>query len=88
PTGEKTTVVSAVPDTQTNVFTVGGAWSPTVMNSALDKLTILELQGKANVSRALKIPSSDGSVNTELPTSAIRANSIMAFDSAGYPILI
>lgn len=41
PTGEKTTVVSAVPDTQTNVFTVGGAWSPTVMNSALDKLTIL-----------------------------------------------
>lgn len=88
PTGEKTTVVSAVPDTQTNVFTVGGAWSPTVMNSALDKLTILELQGKANVSRALKIPSSDGSINTELPTAAIRANSIMAFDSAGYPILI
>lgn len=74
-TGSSSTLGSQVPQTQATVITNLGGFLPTVLNNALDKLTILIQQLTTTVSAALSFPISDGNaVNGTLPTQTQRAN--------------
>ncbi len=78
------TITSQVADTQEVELTNNGGFYPRVINDALDKLVILIQQVKNLTTRSLKFPLSDGeALNTELPTAAVRANKVLAFDTNG-----
>jgi hypothetical protein len=63
-----------------------GGFYPRVINSALDRLTILLQQLASVVSRTLKFPLSDGPVG-DLPGRSARAGTVLAFDEAtGEPV--
>lgn len=62
------TITSAVAQTQPVVLTNNGGFYPTVINNALDRLTILVQQLAEALSRSLKIPiSSSNTINGNLP---------------------
>lgn len=86
-TGSGVTLGSQVPQTQATVLTNLGGFLPTVLNNALDKVTILIQQLALTVGSALSFPISDGNaVSGTLPTAALRANQFLAFNSSGNPI--
>lgn len=82
-TGYTTTVVSNLSYLQAVVLTNLGAFLPTVINDALDRLTIFSQQVLAVTTRSVQIPVSDGTLTTTLPTAAVRANKLLAFDASG-----
>src|SRR5574343_941739 len=65
--GELLTITSAIAETQGVTFTNNGGWYPTVINDALDKLTILIQQITGSISRSIKIPIIVSGVSTDLP---------------------
>jgi hypothetical protein len=60
-----------------------GGFYADVIETGLDRLTILCRQLTNKVSRSLKIPLSDSSITTELPTASNRANKALVFDASG-----
>jgi len=82
-TGYKLTLTSAVANLQPVVLTNAGAFLPTVINTALDRATILIQQLAAKLAYSITFPYSDGAVNGRLPTKALRANTTLGFDSNG-----
>ena len=86
PSGETLTLTSALAPLQPVDLTNQGGFYPRVINSALDRLTILVQQLSARLGRALKFPISDGPVG-DLPVRGVRAGAVLAFDAAtGEPI--
>lgn len=81
--GYTTTVVSNLQYLQAIVLTNFGAFLPTVINDAFDRLTIFSQQVLAITTRCVQIPVSDGSLTTTLPTAIVRASKILAFDASG-----
>lgn len=78
------TITSEVQRTQKTQLTNLGAWYPEVVETALDKLTILVQQLANLITRSLKIPVSDGEGTvTETPTKTQRANKYLGFDAQG-----
>lgn len=77
------TVTSDVANTQETNLTNGGGFYPTVINDALDKLTILVQQLLRDVGRSIKFPISDGELTTELPTATSRGDTVILFDTDG-----
>lgn len=78
------TLTSQVENLQEAQLTNNGGFYPAVINSALDRLTILVQQSLNKINRSVKIPLSDGtSVTTELPTKTARANKALVFDVDG-----
>lgn len=77
------TVTSDVANTQETNLTNGGGFYPTVINDALDKLTILVQQLLRDVGRSIKFPISDGELATELPTATSRGDTVILFDTDG-----
>jgi hypothetical protein len=85
-TGTRLTLTSALEMLQPVDLTNQGGFYPRVINSALDRLTILLQQLASVVSRTLKFPLSDGPVG-DLPGRAVRAGTVLAFDEAtGEPV--
>lgn len=84
-TGETLTVTSQVPATQPVVLTNLGAFLPAVINSALDRLTILIQQCLGLFSRALALPASETGGDASIPGAAERAGKFLAFDALGRP---
>ena len=77
-------ITSAIPTTQKVKITNLGGFFPSVLNNALDKVVALIQQTRGPLSRALKIPISDGTdLITELPTKTLRALKVIGFDAAG-----
>ena len=80
--GFKLTMGSRVPDLQPSVFTNLGGFYPDILNTALDRLTILIQQLIERSSRALTLPFSVASnVSTVLPTP--QPNSVLAWNADG-----
>ena len=80
------TLTSGVPELQPVVLTNNGGFYPSVINDALDRLTIFAQQISEQMSRSLKFPKSDPlSVTPYLPSVSARANKYLAFDSSGNP---
>ena len=85
-TGTRLTLTSALEMLQPVELTNQGGFPPRVINSALDRLTILLQQLASVVSRTLKFPLSDGPVG-DLPGRSVRAGTVLAFDEAtGEPV--
>lgn len=80
------TITSSVPLTQATDLTNQGGFYPSVINNALDKLTILAQQLSQESGRQIVAPISDGTVDMELPPAAQRASQYLAFDASGLPI--
>lgn len=82
--GYTITITSAVPATQPTVLTNNGGFYPTVINDALDRVTIV-LQQMAEVNaRQLTFPVSEpASTSATLPSASGRASKYLGFDSSG-----
>lgn len=84
--GSTLTLTSAIAPLQKIDFTQSGGFFPTLMNSALDKLTILIQQILTKIGLAVQFPVSDaGTVNPLLPAAANRAGRAFIFDNEGNP---
>lgn len=77
------TATSAVENLQPTNLTNLGGFLPATLNNTFDRLTILVQQVLNKVNRSIKIPLSDGSLTTELPTKAVRASQLLGFDASG-----
>lgn len=85
-TGQKLTITSGIEALQgANIQSLGGFY-PSVINTALDRLTILIQQALNSIGRSVKLPISDGENSITLPTAAARAGKALGFDSSGLPI--
>ncbi|MFN7341417.1 MAG: hypothetical protein ACK5VI_10105, partial [Opitutia bacterium] len=80
--GQTLALLSDVPPTQLTDLQNGGGFLPTVINAALDKLTILAQQVAERAGRAIVGPQSEAGSLT-LPSAAQRANKTLAFDENG-----
>lgn len=84
--GYKLTATSSVANLQQTDLTNQGAFYPSVITNALDKLTILVQQLKLSISSSITFPLSDpAGVTTTLPSVGVRAGKVMTFDSTGSP---
>jgi microcystin-dependent protein len=85
--GESLAIQRVVPETQGTDFPEGGAFPATAHEQALDLLAMMVQQHSAELSRSLVAPVTDpASSFGSLPTSSVRADKFLAFDSEGKPI--
>ena len=85
-TGATVTISRNVPITQTTDFQPNDRLPAETLEQTVDKLTMICQQLADSSDRALRFPISDTSTDTELPTSAARANRYLRFNSSGNPI--
>jgi hypothetical protein len=84
--GYKLTATSSVANLQQTDLTNQGAFYPSVITNALDKLTILVQQLKLSIASTINFPLSDpAGVTTTLPSVGVRAGKVLTFDSTGSP---
>lgn len=84
--GYTLTVTSLLSYLQATDLTNAGGFYPSVINDALDRLTIFVQQLVSGISRSLRFPLSDGSaINTTLPGASARAGKVLTFDNTGAP---
>jgi YD repeat-containing protein len=74
------------PVTQTTSYNNNDPFAAKSHELALDKLTTLEQRTRDMVSRSLRQPDSDPSLDMHLPTQASRASKVLGFDSSGLPV--
>lgn len=86
-TGTKLTIVRTVELTQPTVLSNQSNYSPTVTEAALDRITMLLQQIQNVLDRSLVVPVSDDDALDNLPTAALRANGVLAFDGDGQPYI-
>jgi lysophospholipase L1-like esterase len=85
PTGSTLTATSQVANTQSTDLTNLGGFYPTVINTALDRATILIQQLAEKLGRTLQFSVSD-TPSTGLPSLASRMGKFLAFDAGGHPV--
>lgn len=83
--GHKVSILRKLNLTQNGDFTDKGtdALNGATLESALDKLTLLNLQQQENLNRVVKLPKSSQLTNIEFPISASQANQVIAINNAG-----
>lgn len=69
----------------TDLENQGGYFADT-QETALDRLTMTDLQQQEDIDRSFKFPVSDISAPPDLPTATLRAGKVLAFDNSGNPI--
>ncbi|CAB4124942.1 hypothetical protein UFOVP66_44 [uncultured Caudovirales phage] len=84
-TGFTLMISSAASYLQPTNLTNGGGFYPTVINDALDRLTIFVQQMLRTINRGIRIPFTEaiGSTSLTLPIAAVRANKAIVFDASG-----
>ena len=85
---QRITITTDIDALQPVDLTNQGGFYPTVINTALDRLTMLIQQVLEEMGRTLRVAISDDAGGVDLPPAANRANRVLAFDSAGAPQLI
>jgi hypothetical protein len=86
--GYTLTITSELGNLQPTDLTNQGGFYPSVITDSLDRSVIQTQQLQDQVNRSLKYPVSDSSsLSSELPAAAQRASTVMAFDSAGEPVV-
>ena len=83
PTGATLTLERVMPYTQETVLSNQGAYYPTVVESALDYLTMLNQQLYEQINRAIVANPADVSPTMQLPVAAVRASMYLGFDPSG-----
>jgi hypothetical protein len=83
PSTQTLTILSDVPLLQPTDIQNRGGFYPSVIEDALDRVTILSQQVKELLGRAIRVAVSDGISDAELPTAAARANKALVFDADG-----
>jgi hypothetical protein len=81
--GNRLVITSAVPELQEVTLTNLGGFFPDVINSSLDRLTILVQQLQVDVDRSLKFPITDDSEVVNLPPAEQRAGKFLYFGADG-----
>lgn len=84
--GETLTVLRNVPATQETDYVQNDAFPAESHERALDKLTMIAQQQSEILSRAITVPTGESSVPS-LPAAADRANTLLAFDANGDPVV-
>ena len=87
-TGYFITILSDVPATQNTSIPSPSAFSPTVIEAALDRLTALVLDARTSLARVLRGPRSDDDDIVVLPPAAQRALKTLYFDATGQPTVV
>ncbi|HEY0201007.1 MAG TPA: hypothetical protein VGC24_04880, partial [Burkholderiaceae bacterium] len=72
-------ILSVVPSTQPVEITNNGGFYPAVINTALDRVTILAQQAGEVASRALQFRPTEGNAGGFLPPLALRKGTVLAF---------
>lgn len=81
---ERLTVVGNLDYSQPTQLPAGGAFRPTIVENAMDRITALVQQLDERIRRTLKFPISDSTPeDDDLPTVVERASKYLAFDAAG-----
>jgi hypothetical protein len=84
--GYTSIVTSSLANLQPTVLTNLGGFFPSVLNDALDRVTILIQQLASKIGNAIRAPLSDGDLDMILPSASLRAGYYLAFDADGLPI--
>lgn len=82
--GERLVIYRSVAITQETDYISGDPFPAETHEQALDRLTMIDQQQQDSLDRTLRFPVSD-TVSPELPTQAVRANKLLAFDALGNP---
>lgn len=84
-TGHTLMISSAASYLQPTNLTNGGGFYPSVINDALDRLTIFVQQMLRTINRGIRIPFAEaiGSTTLTLPIASVRANKAIVFDPSG-----
>jgi hypothetical protein len=80
-TGEKLAIVGNLEYSQTTQLPNGGAYNASVVERAMDRLTILSQQLKERVDAALKLPFTGATVSATLPAPV--PSSVLGWDASG-----
>jgi len=86
PIGGKFTILRYVDALQESDYVDGDPLPAERIEADFDRLSMAAIDARQTLSRALVFPASD-STSGLLPTAALRANKIMAFDSQGAPVV-
>lgn len=86
-TGDTLTISSDLEYTQPAAIPNLSGFYARVVETALDRVTMLIKQASASLSRSLRFPLSDSGVNTELPSASDRALKALTFDASGNPVV-
>jgi hypothetical protein len=82
-------ISSNIAETQQTQLTNLGGFYPEVITAALDKLTILVQQQQEKLDRAVTLPITDPSLDTDLPSASFRLGKLLAFDGiTGAPVAL
>lgn len=82
--GERLVIYRNVAITQETDYISGDPFPAETHEQALDRLTMIDQQQQDSLDRTLRFPVSD-TVSPDLPTQAVRANKLLAFDALGNP---
>jgi len=85
--GTYLSITRDVPYTQTVSIANQGAFYPKAVEQGLDLLELQIQQLDTNLLYTLKTPVTDPSPPNTLPSAALRANGVLAFDSNGQPVI-
>lgn len=86
-TGSTLTLVRIVPFEQTTSLSAQGAYSPAVVEAALDNIVEQTEQLNVRELQNLRAPITEAALN-DMPAAALRANAFLAFNSTGQPITV
>lgn len=86
PTGTTLVIVRLVPETQGTHLVNNDNSDAGVLETALDRLTMITQQLDSNTSRVLHQPAGDAVTIGDLPNVVARASMFLAFDASGNPI--
>lgn len=78
-------IYGAMPYSQTTQLPTGGSYNATLVEQALDKLSIQIQQIEEEQGRALSFPATDDGLDNTLPPTVVRANKYLVFDADGNP---
>lgn len=82
--GERLVIYRSVAITQETDYISGDPFPAETHERALDRAAMIDQQQQDSIDRTLRFPVSD-TVSPELPTQAVRANKLLAFDALGNP---
>jgi len=77
------TLERVMPLTQESDYIEGDAFPAEIHEDALDKGIMIDQQLQDTINLCIKIPTSDTNITVELPTSSLRSDTILIFDSNG-----
>lgn len=82
--GERLVIYRSVAITQETDYISGDPFPAETHERALDRAAMIDQQQQDSIDRTLRFPVSD-TVSPDLPTQAVRANKLLAFDALGNP---